>query len=481
MRVVKTNWASHDLNWRYVEVSLKNQSIYRWLFFAMVFVILLSPLAYWSAGIGQSAAGLSAEVGWGPDGTLLSSPKAEALHHLSLPMRIERLLIYPLLLIFFQFSGGPLALRRWLEGKVRRARDWGQAPGLPLRQAQSLILRVAQVLGWIGRLAPRAWRGRVTGRDLLAILLFVLILDLAVSLLYLLFNFYSSFILAHQFDLSTQTAPGWASDWVKNLLVSLVIDGLVWTGFYALMRLLPRRWPLPTGALMILLSAVFVLIAPIVITPLFYEVRPLEDPAMRTRILSLADRAGMNVDEVYVINASTKTTAVNAYFTGFGGAQRIVFYDTMLTGYTSDEVEVVLAHEMGHWYYHHVLLGLLGMGSAGWIGLFGLRWLLRRTWRWLGLSGPADVAGLPYVMAVVAIATTLALPVQNSVARYGERQADHFSLVVSQRPEAFIELFEKIAVQNLTVVDVSDWEKYVFYTHPSIVERVAMGEAFQEE
>jgi len=127
------------------------------------------------------------------------------------------------------------------------------------------------------------------------------------------------------------------------------------------------------------------------------------------------------------------------------------------------------------------LLGVLGVGVVGWIGLFVLKWLLNRTWQPLGLNGPADVAGLPYVLAIVAIATTLTLPVYNSLSRVGERQADNFSLVVSQKPEVFIDLFERFAVQNLSVVDVPIWEKLVFYTHPPIVERIDAAETFQKQ
>jgi len=182
-----------------------------------------------------------------------------------------------------------------------------------------------------------------------------------------------------------------------------------------------------------------------------------------------------------VVYASAKTTRVNAYFTGFGDARRIVLYDTLLTDYTPEQVEVVLAHEMGHWYYRHMLLGVLVAGVAGWIGLFVLKWLLSRTWQPLGLNGPADVAGLPYVLAIIAIATTLTLPVYNGLSRVGERQADNFSLVVSQKPEVFIDLFERFAVQNLSVVDVPIWEKLVFYTHPPIVERIDAAETFQKQ
>jgi len=445
---------------------MKRQNLFRWLFVLVLAAIILGPLPYWLTGIGQSAVELSAEISRAPDGTLVSSPKAEALHRLSLPMRIERLFVYPLLLLSFQLSGGALALRRYLEGRIGR----GLLERLPW---------LARRLEGIGGRIPHAWCQRVAGRELVVIFLFVLVLDMALFLLYLPFNFYSGFILAHQFGLSTQTAFGWGSDRIKGLLIGLVVDGLLWTGFYGLMRLMPRRWPIPAGALMLLVSVFFVLITPILITPLFYEVQPLDDPALRDRVLTLADQAGMHVDEVYVINASAKTTQVNAYFTGFGDARRIVLYDTLLSGYTPDQVEVVLAHEMGHWYYRHVLLGMLGMGAVGWIGLFGLRWLLNRAWRWLGLNGPADVAGMPYLMAVVAVVTMLSLPFQNGLSRCAERQADRFSLTVSQKPETFIELFEKFAVVNLSVVDVPTWEKWVFYGHPPIVERIRVAETLR--
>ena len=445
---------------------MKQHRPYLWLFLTVVVIILLSPLSYWSSGIGQAAAGLSAEISRQPDGTLISSPKAEALHSLSLPMRIERMLIYPLLLLSFQFSGGSLALRSWLERQV------------PIKMAGGQRSRGAG--GKHSLIQTAVGRLRSAVISAVPLLLFILTFNLALTLLYLPFNFYRGFIVAHQFGLSTQTVPGWFSDLLKGLLINLVIDGLTWTGLYELMRLLPRHWPLPAGALLVLFSVVLVLLTPILITPLFYEVHPLDDPTLRARILTLADQAHMHVEAVDVIDASSKTTEVNAYFTGFGGAQRIVLYDTLLTDYTPDQIEVVLAHEMGHWYYHHVLLGVVGLGAVGWLGLFGLRWLLNRTWQWLGLRGPADIAGLPYVLAVLAVASILALPFENTISRYAESQADHFALTVSQNPSAMIQLFEQFAVQNLSPVDAPEWEKFIFYTHPSIAERIGMAETWHE-
>lgn len=409
------------------------------VFWGVSLVILVSPLVYWSTGIGQQAAGLSAALGRLPDGSLLSSPKAEALHSLILPIRLERLLVYPLLLLAFQFSGGSIALRSRLEQLV-------------------------------GRQLPEA-RFRRTS----LVLLFILVFDLALFILYLPFNFYQSFILMHQFGLSTQTASGWLADWLKSVLLRLLTDGLLWTGFYWLLNRLPRRWPVVAGAGLLSFSLVYTLLTPVLITPLFYEVQPLEDVTLRQQILTLANRAGIQVDQVEVIRASAKTTTANAYFTGFGRARRIVLYDTLLTGYTPDELEIILAHEMGHWYYQHHLWGILGMGAAAWLGLFGLRWLLNRTWQPLGLRGPADVASLPYLLAVISLASTLSLPVQNAISRFGEAQADHFALSLTGKPEAFVSLFERFAEQNLTIVNPPEWEKFLFYTHPPTAERIKMA------
>ncbi len=315
---------------------------------------------------------------------------------------------------------------------------------------------------------------------LLLTLLFILLFEIALTLLYLPFNFYRGFIVGHQFGLSTQTSLGWLNDWFKGLLITLVLDGVAWAGLYGLMRLLPRRWPIPAGALLMFFGAALVLLEPVLITPLFYQVRPLADTNLRARILTLADQAQMQVEAVEVIDASSKTTTTNAYFTGFGGAQRIVLYDTLLRDYTPDQVEVVLAHEMGHWYYQHVLLMVLGMGAAGWLGLFGLQWLLNRTWSWLGLSGPADIAGWPFVLAVIALVSMLTLPIENGISRFAERQADSFALTTSYNPSAMIELFEQFAVQNLSLVDAPAWEKFLFYSHPTIAERIGMAETWSK-
>ena len=473
---------------------MKYQRLFGWLSLIIVAIILISPLFYWFTGIGQTAPELSAKITSLPDGTLVSSPKAEALHSLLLPMQLERLLIYPLLLLAFQFSGTAVALRQWLEQRLTRpsANHLSNFPApqpslQPTTHSANSLLNQPTSLQPQPTTPPSVAAGQPTiprpglsRRDLLVILLFFLIFETGLALLYLPFNFYSGFIVMHQFGLSAQNGSGWLSDWVKSLLIGLVTGGLIWTGLYGLMRRFPRRWPIPAGATLLVLGFVFTLLTPILITPLFYKVQPLENKDLTNRILSLTKRAGMEVKQVEVIDASTKTTTVNAYFTGFSGDRRIVLYDTLLTGYTPNQIEVVLAHEMGHWYYHHVFLSVLGLGVVGWLGLFVLRWLLNRTWRPLKLRGPADIGGLPYVLAVVAIASMLSLPIQNGISRYAERQADWFALTISQKPTTFINLFEHFAEQNLSIVNPPAWEKILFYTHPPITERIEMAKRFEK-
>jgi STE24 endopeptidase len=223
---------------------------------------------------------------------------------------------------------------------------------------------------------------------------------------------------------------------------------------------------------MTVFTFVLIVLHPILITPLFYKITPVSDSDLQQRIQTMADRAGVVIDDISIINASSKTTAVNAYFTGYGQASKIFLYDNLLIKHPSDEVDVVIAHEMGHWVYKHVLLSTLGMVALGWLGLFAWRFWSNRVWRRLGWTGPDDVASYPYLLGVMAMVGILTLPLINGVSRFGEGQADDFALAVSQKPAAAAAMFERLARENLSMVDPPAWEKFLFYTHPPIAERI---------
>ena len=427
--------------------------MFRKALYLTIALILLSPLAYYSTGIGQQARALSQEPLIAAGGSLQSSPKAEALHRLMLPLRIEKLLLYPILLMLLQFSGAALWFRRWIERLL--------LPGIQRVPGFSALNR------WLLRLT----RQRFSLGQATVILLYLALFSAGVTLLYLPFSLYS-FVLRRQFDLSTQSFFAWQRDfwlgWGIGLLTTLAVYG----AFYALLKIFPHRWPLWTGALFTVFTIGYVLLEPLIITPLFYEITPVSDPALRRRIETMANRAGVRIDEIYVIDASRKTNAVNAYFTGFGGASKIFLWDTLLNNHSADEVDVVIAHEMGHWVHKHVLIGLLGSIAFTWMGLFALRWQLNRVWRKLGWRGPFDVAGYPYLLGLMAIVGILTMPLFNGVSRYAENQADDFALAISQKPEAAVAMFEGFARENLSPVHIPVWEKIIFSTHPPLDERI---------
>jgi STE24 endopeptidase len=397
------------------------------------------------------------------DNTVRSSPKAVARHSLTLPLRIEQLLIYPLFLFLLQYSGLAVGLRAWLAERVIQ----------PL-EAAPLFERLDR---WLSGFT----RGRLSLAQVVEIALYITLVTLFITILFLPLSFYQGFVLAHQFGLSTQTFPAWLRDFLVGQVVGLVITLGVFGGFYAALKLMPRRWPFWFGAGYAVLTFGYILLEPLVITPLFYTVTPVTDEALLSRIYALSGRAGMTVDDIFTVDASSKTTAVNAYVTGFGGASKIGLWDTLLSTHPPDEVDVVLAHEMGHWYYRHVLIFALVYVLAAWVGFFLLRIWLGWVWQRLGWRGPDDVAGYPYLLALLALVSVLTLPPANGLSRFAENQADQFALEVARKPAASIDLFHRLAEENLAVIDVPAWEKFLFYTHPPIRERLERAQQALEQ
>jgi len=439
-------------------VNMGRAAMMRKALYLVMVVIALSPLVYYATGIGQRAEGLSPALVVA-DGQLDNSPKAQALHRLILPIRIESLLVYPLFLFLMQASGLAVRFRKELRERV----------------VASLMDRRGFKL--LNRRLTRLTRMRLTLVDLTEISLYIALTTLFITCIYFPFSFYRGFILRHQFDLSTQTLAGWLRDFGLGEGINLLLSLVVYGGFYSLVKVMPRQWPIWLGAGFAVLLIGYYLLQPLLITPLFYEISPITDEGLQDRILRMADRAGMLVDDISVIDASSKTTTVNAYVTGFGRASKIVLWDTLLARHPPDEVDVVLAHEMGHWYYQHTLIWLLWSVAGTWLGLFALKFWLNRVWRGLGWRGPYDVASYPYLLALFALVGILTLPLTNTVSRFAENQADQFALEVSQRPAAAKRLFERFAEENLSLVRVPTWEKVIFYTHPPLNERLERAQA----
>jgi STE24 endopeptidase len=268
---------------------------------------------------------------------------------------------------------------------------------------------------------------------------------------------------------STQSTRAWLLDRLKSLVVTLVIYSGAVLGLAGLARWLPRTWPFvaaPAAALLVLLVG---FAGPLVLEPLFNRFAPLRDEELADRLRSLARRAGVPVRDVLVADASRRTSKVNAYVSGLGATRRVVLYDTLLREAEPRQVELVVAHELGHRHARHVAQGtLLGMlGAAATIAVV-----------WAAVADPGDLRQAPLVLLVASALELVALPVTAAVSRRWEREADRFSLDVTRDPEVFETSHRELATANLSDLDPPRPVYALLFTHPTPPERIAAGRAW---
>jgi len=355
-------------------------------------------------------------------------------------------------------------------------RYWLFAAGTALRLAILVLLVFSPASAALRNLATRLSPAHPAA----AVAIFIAFLVLLFEVLTLPLGYYAGFVREHAFGLSTQTRGAWFLDRAKAALVTLALAVPLGSLLALLWRRYPERWILPAwgigGIAMILLVA----LAPVVIDPLFNLIRPLRDSSMAQRVIALAERAGISVEQVYEMDASRRTRKGNAYFTGLGHTKRIVVYDTLLAGSGPEEVELVVAHEIGHWKAAHIWkgigLGFLGVGIALWCGARALEWAVRRES--FHLAGPADVAGLPLFLLVLFILHLVSLPIQSGISRSFERQADRTALALTGNTAAFIRSEVQLARSNLADLTPHPAVVWLLYTHPPVAERIRMAEAF---
>ncbi|WP_354642766.1 M48 family metalloprotease [Kitasatospora camelliae] len=283
------------------------------------------------------------------------------------------------------------------------------------------------------------------------------------------------------YGLVTQRWSGWAVDVLRTLAVTLLLALPVVFALYALIDARPDRWWLPAAGGAAALVVALSFLHPLLIEPLFNRFGPMEPGPQRSALLALADRDGVRVREVLVADASRRTTALNAYVSGLGSTRRIVAYDTLLRTAEPREVELVVAHELGHVKHRDVLTGTV-LGAVGAavavcaLGLLtGLQPLLDRA----GAAGAADPRSLPLLAACAALIGAVSGPAQCAVSRRIEARADRHALELTGDPEQFIAMQRRLAVANVSDVDPPRMLTLLFATHPSAVRRIAAARVWQ--
>lgn len=339
----------------------------------------------------------------------------------------------------------------------------------------SLYLLAWLFFGWAKALA--GWLEKLTSNDWLLVLGFIVVFGGIASLLELPLGFYTSYLLPHRFGQSTQDLKGWVADQLKGLLIGAALGLVVVELVYLALRLTGSWWWLWTGLGMLLFSVILSNLAPILIMPLFNKFVPLgeEHAELAERLMKLAERAHTKVRGVFKFDMSKRTKAANAALTGLGNTRRIVLGDTLINEFSPDEIETVLAHELGH-HVHKDIPVLLAFGTLMTMGglylaSLGLQWAAG----YFGFSGPADVAGLPALGLVLGAFGLLTQPLDNAVSRWRERMADEYALQSTGNSQAFASAFVRLANQNLGEVDPEKWVVFMFYDHPPLGERIKMA------
>lgn len=324
-----------------------------------------------------------------------------------------------------------------------------------------------------GRIGPASWQPTTT------VLAYVVLLSFLNELVSLPLGFYSGFLLERRYDLSNDTLRAWAGDQAKAFGIGLGLGGGAVALIYGLIRLSPDRWWLSAGAAFALLIVGLTNLAPVLLLPLFYSVRPLDRDALRTRLLTLAERAGARVLGAYEWGLASRTRKANAALAGLGATRRILVSDTMLAEYSDDEIEVILAHEIAHHVHGDIWKGIVFESALILAGFYLASLMLYALAASVGLRGVDDVAGLPLLLLAAGAVSLVMMPVAHAMSRAFERNADRFALDLTRNPGAFISAMRRLGAQNLAEEHPSRIVQWLFYSHPPIRDRIAAAETFK--
>jgi len=336
-----------------------------------------------------------------------------------------------------------------------------------------VVLLVTRWSDWLRDLAYRMGFQNYT----LSVFMYLLLLLVISKALGIGLDYYG-FRLERRFKLSTQRFRSWIWDEVKGFLVGLVMGTVVVEVLYFTLRQWPQHWWIVAWALFMGLFILLAQLAPVVLFPIFYKFEPLDNEDLRRRLVVLSERAGTRVRGVYRWKLSEKSKKANAALTGLGATRRIILADTLLDNYTPEEIEAVLAHELGHHVHRHILKSIFVQAAITLFGFWAANWTLHYAVDQHMFEELSDFANLPLLALVSVVLSLLLMPALNAYSRFNERQADRYAFESIASVEPFISSMNKLAEQNLAERTPSKWVEWFFHSHPPISRRLAAAEAW---
>ncbi len=351
--------------------------------------------------------------------------------------------------------------------RYNRIRRWLGVTDFVVGFAFLILLLVTGWSAWLRDLALR-----LGFQNYPVSLLIYLVLLLAISKALGFGLEYYGFLLERRFQLSTQRFGAWAWDEVKGFLLGVVLGSVVVEVLYLTIRQWPQHWWMLAWALFMGLFILLAQLAPVILFPIFYKFEPLDNEELRRRLVVLSERAGTRVRGVYRWKLSEKSKKANAALTGLGATRRIILADTLLDNYTADEIEAVLAHELGHHVHRHIMKSIFVQAAITLFGFWAANWVLHYAVDHHMFEEMSDFADLP-LLALVSVALSFVLmPALNAYSRFNERQADRYAFESISSVDPFITSMNKLAEQNLAERTPSKWVEWFFHSHPAISRRL---------
>lgn len=319
-----------------------------------------------------------------------------------------------------------------------------------------------------------------TQNNYLVFIIYVFAIGIFSSILFAPVNFYTGFYLEHKYNLSNQTFKKYVFENLKSMMVGLVIGVPILLLFFFVLNQFEDLWWLVFASAMFLISVVLSQIFPILIMPIFYKITPLNDDELKARITKLAKGAGITVQNVFSFNMSKNTKKANAAFTGLGKTKRIILGDTLLNDYTKDEIETVIAHELGHYKYKHIQKNILFGTAASFLTFFLISLLYKLSISWFDFNNILQIAALPVLSLWAMLIGLVQTPIGNILSRKYEYEADRYAVESTLKPQSFISTLNKLTDQNLGDRKPHPFVEWFFYSHPSVKNRINALEKFAE-
>jgi STE24 endopeptidase len=312
------------------------------------------------------------------------------------------------------------------------------------------------------------------------VVVYVLVVALLSEVIHLPFAFYRSVTLERRYGLSRETTGRWLADHVKAAAITfglficagVVVAWLLW--------LSPERWWLFASIVFVAALILMARFAPVILLPLFYDIRPLERDALGERLMTLAERAGAPaLGGAYQWRLGDRTRKANAALVGVGRTRRILVSDTLLAGHSDEEIETIFAHELAHHVYGDVWSALALEAVLLTCSCYLADRVLTALALTFGLQGKSDVAGLPLLMLTGGAVLMALRPLANALSRAHERRADRYALETTKNSAAFISAMKRLAASNLAEERPSRFVELLFHTHPSATARIEAAKRAQ--